>query len=145
VFYNYAEGPQGNPQALNLIGDTWKKGPAPAAAGIPFTSLLWRYQPGGHGAFDVRFDARVYIAGQQVIGFTPSSPSGDDAAVLRNSPLVAPSASSIGASAAYSMVTTTAGATTDDATTRRLRSNVVDGTGVYYNGAGYPPPNPSWP
>lgn len=145
VFYNYAEGPQGNPQGLNLIGDTWKKGPAPASAGVPFTSLLWRYQPGGHGAFATRFDARVYIGPKQVIGFTAATPSGSDASVLRSSPLVAPSVDSIGAVEAYQMVTSSAGALNADAQTLRLRANVVNGTGVYYNGAGYAAPNPTWP
>lgn len=144
VFYNYAEGPQGNAQSLNLIGDTWKKGPAPAAAGIPFTSVLWRYTPGGHGAFDTRFDARVFLSGQQVIGFNPSTPSGSDAAVLRSTPLVAPSVNSMGAAQAFSMVATYAGGITADSTTNRLRSNLVNGTGVYFNGVGKPAPNPTW-
>lgn len=145
VFYNYGEGPQGNPQSLNLIGDTWKKGPAPAAAGIPFETLLWRYQPGGHGAFVSRQDNSVFISDSNAIGFTPSTPTGDDAAVLRSTPEVAPSSSSIGHAAAFTMVVNFAGATTADATTTRLRSNMINGTGVYYNGVGQPPPNPTWP
>jgi hypothetical protein len=145
VFYNYAEGPQGNPQSLNIIGGTWKKGPAPAAAGVSFETLLWRYQPGGHGAFADRSDNVVYIADSRAIGFTPASPSGDDAAVLRSTPLTAPSAPSIGSVAAYAMVTTSAGATAADSNTTRLRSNVINGTGVYYNGVGEAPPNPTWP
>lgn len=136
VFYNFAEGPQGNPQSLNLIGCTWKRGPAPASIGIPFTSLLWRYQPGGHGAFDTRLDARVFLGEHQVIGYVPADPSGSDAAVLRSSPLIAPSAQSIGAAAAYQMVTASAGAIHADANTLRLRSNVVQGTGTYVNGFG---------
>lgn len=145
VFYNFAEGPQGNPESLNLIGDTWKKGPAPAAAGIPFTSLLWRYQPDAD-VYNQRLDNTVYIAGQQVIGYTPQTPSGDDAAVLVNSPRCSPSVTSIGAAAAYSMVTSSAGPTSPMSDqTARLRANVLNGTGVYYNGDGYPAPNPTWP
>lgn len=146
VFYNYAEGPQGNPQSLNLIGDTWKKGPAPAAAGIPFTSLLWRYQPDAD-VFSTRLDHRVYIGDPQVVGFTPQAPSGNNAAVLAGAPLVGPSAHSIGSAAAYQMVLSRAGSRLPvvDSTTARLIANVSNGTGVYYNGAGYPAPNPTWP
>jgi hypothetical protein len=43
------------------------------------------------------------------------------------------------------MVTQLAGPTSADATTLRLRSNVINGTGVYYNGVGESPPNPTWP
>lgn len=145
VFYNYDEGPQGNPQSLNLIGNTWKWGPAPAAAGLSPERLLWRYQPGGHGAFVSRQDNSVFISDARTVGFTPASPSGDDAAVLRSTPEVGPSASSIGSAAAYTMVVTSAGPTTPDATTNRLRSNIINGTGVYYNGVGEAPPNPTWP
>lgn len=144
VFYNYGEGPQGNPQSLNLIGNTWKHGPAPAAAGISFERLLWRYQPGGHGAFATRLDARVYIADENVVGFSPAVPSGNDSAVLRNTPMVAPSASSIGSAAAYAMVAQYAGPTSADATTQRLRANLVNGAGTYFNGVGQPAPNPTW-
>jgi hypothetical protein len=145
VFYNYAAPPQGNPQSLNLIGDTWKKGPAPAAAGLPFRAMLWLFQRGGHGAFDTRLDARVFIGPKQVLGFTAGTPSGDDAAVLRSMPLMAPSAISIGPVPAYAMVIAYAGAITADATTYRLRANVLNDTGVFYSGAGYTPPNPTWP
>lgn len=145
VFYNFGEGPQGNAFSLNIIGCTWKKGPAPAAAGVPFETLLWRYQPGGHGAFTSRLDNSVFIGEHTVIGYTPATPTGDDAAVLRTSPLVAPSAASIGSSAAYTMVVSFAGTTTTHSQTTRLRSNIANGTGVYYNGVGQPPPNPTWP
>lgn len=144
TFYNHTKPPQGNPQSLNLIGNTWKKGPSPAAAGFTFDTRLWQYQPGGHGAFGSRLDGRVYIADAQYWGFTPTTPSGDDGRVLRSTPLVAPSVPSIGYGPAYAMVTTSAGLRRADATTQRLRSNVVNGTGTYYNGAGFSGPNPSW-
>lgn len=144
VFYNFAEGPQGNPESLNLIGDTWKKGPAPAAAGIPFTSLLWRYQPDAD-VYNKRLDNTVYIAGQQVVGYTPQAPSGNDAAVLVNSPRCAPSVASAGAAAGYAAVVTQAGPQPRSDQTQRLLNNVINGTGVYYNGSGYPAPNPTWP
>jgi hypothetical protein len=146
VFYNYAEGPQGNPQSLNLIGNTWKKGPAPAAAGIPFTALLWRYQPDAD-VFDTRLDGRVYISDGQYWGFTPAAPRGDDAAVLASDPLVSPSVASVGHAKAYQNVLAEAGARLPemDATTQRLIANVQDGTGVYFDGAGYAAPNPRWP
>lgn len=144
VFFNYDEGPQGNAFSLNLIGNTWKWGPAPAAKGLTPERLLWRYQGGGHGAFTSRIDASVYIADAAAIGFTPAVPAGDDQAVLRNSPLVAPSASSIGSAAAFEMVAQLAGASTADAHTLRLRANIRNGTGLYFSGVGYAPPNPSW-
>ena len=43
VFYNYSEGPSGNPSSANLIGNTYQRGPAPAAAGLSFSPLEWRY------------------------------------------------------------------------------------------------------
>ena len=43
VFYNYSEGPSGNPTSVNLIGNTYQRGPAPAAAGFSFSTLEWRY------------------------------------------------------------------------------------------------------
>lgn len=144
VFYNYTEGPQGNAFSLNIIGCTWKKGPAPAAAGVSFETLLWRYQPGGHGAFATRINSSVFLSDTRAVGFTPTVPAGDDSAVLRNTPLVAPSVNSIGSAAAFAMVTQSAGATTADSTTNRLRSNVINGTGTYYNGVGQPAPNPTW-
>lgn len=144
VFYNYAEGPQGNSHSLNLIGNTWKRGPAAADAGVPFVKLLWRYQPGGHGAFGTRLDDSVFIDDANVIGFTPATPSGDDAAVLRNSPLVAPSVSSVGSESAYQMVLAEAGAAARDAVTQRLISNVINSTGGYVNGAGYGGLQPTW-
>jgi hypothetical protein len=144
VFYNYDEGPQGNAFSLNLIGNTWKWGPAPGAKGLTPERLLWRYQGGGHGAFTSLLSNSVYIADSRAIGFTPATPSGNDASVLRTSPLVAPSASSIGSVAAFSMVTQSAGASTADAQTNRLRSNILNGTGLYYSGEGYAAPNPTW-
>ena len=144
VFYNFGEGPQGNALSLNLIGNTWKKGPAPSAAGISFTALPWRYQPGGHGAFASRLDGRVFIGDARFVGYTPATPSGDDAAVLRSSPMFPPSVASIGSAAAFDMVASQAGALTADSTTLRLRSNLVNGAGTYFSGAGYAGPNPSW-
>lgn len=147
VFYNYHEGPQGNPQSLNLIGNTWKWGPASREAGLGDpTRLLWRYQPGGHGAFATRLDARVYIDDAQTIGFTAQDPSGDDARVLASSPVVAPSVESIGAAAAYERVLAEAGVRLPaaDAVTQRLIDDVRNGTGRYVSATGYPAPNPSW-
>ena len=146
TFYGFAEGPQGNSQSLNLIGDTWKKGSPAAEAGFSFERLLWRYQPGGHGAFVNRLDNRVYIAGENVIDYTPETPSGDDAAVLADSPVCAPSVQSIGATAAYNALITGVGPNDPMSDqTARLRSNVANGTGTYYNGEGFAGPNPTWP
>jgi hypothetical protein len=145
VFYNYAEGPQGNPQSLNLVGNTWKGGPAAADAGIPFSSLLWRYQPGGHGAFGTRLNGTVYIGDTLVIGFSAATPSGDDAAVLRPTPNGSLSVASSGASEAFDMVTGSAGPMPANTQTLRLRANALNGTGIYFNGAGKPAPNPTWP
>ena len=147
VFYNYDEGPQGNPQGLNIIGNTYKWGPASNAAGLGDpTRLLWRYTPGGHGAFASVLDGTVYIEDAATVGFTAETPSGSDARVLADAPLTAPSVASIGSAAAYEMVLAQAGARLPsmDAETTRLIANVRDGEGVYYNGAGHPAPNPSW-
>ena len=146
TFYGFAEGPQGNSQSLNLIGNTWKKGSPADAAGFSFERLLWRYQPGGHGAFVNRLDNRVFISGENVVGYTPATPSGDDAAVLASSPVCAPSVASVGAGSAYSALISGVGpnAPMSDQTAR-LRSNVANGTGTYFNGSGYPGPNPTWP
>ena len=147
VFYNYDEGPQGNPASLNLIGDVWKWGPASRAAGLGDpTRLLWRFTPGGHGAFDTRQDRVVYISDSYPIGFTPQAPSGDDAAVLTSSPRVPPSVASVGSRAAYDLVLAQAGARlpSADAQTQRLIANLRNATGTYYSGAGNPGPNPTW-
>lgn len=143
VFYNFAEGPQGNPMSLNLIGVTWKKGPAPEAAGIPFYDLAFRYQ--GNSDFGSVIEDSVFIGDARFIGYTPAVPSGNDAALLRDTPAFVSSVESMGAVAAFDMVADQAGALTADSHTLRLRANLVNGTGTYFNGEGFPAPNPTWP
>ncbi len=144
VLYNYSDGPSGNPTSLNLIGNTYKKGPAPAAAGIAFRTSPWLYSK-DLDYYNTLIPASTYVSGAQAIGFSFSTPSGDSQTVRRSTPACAPSASSIGAPAAYSMVTAQAGPVIRSDQTQRLLDNVINGTGTYYDGAAYPAPNPTWP
>lgn len=144
VFYNYSEGPSGNPRSVNLIGNTYQRGPAPAAAGFSFSTLEWRY------AKDIDFFSTLipnaaWTAGNRALGFGFATPSGDDALVRRASPACPPSVASQGASAAYASVLSLAGPAIRSDQTARLLANVAHGTGTYYSAAGYPGPNPSWP
>lgn len=144
VIYNYAEGPSGNPSSANLIGNTYQRGPAPAAAGLAFSTLEWRY------AKDVDFfhtllPSSTWTAGNRALGFAFATPTGDDLAVRRAAPACPPSVASQGAATAYAMVLSLDGpAIRSDQTARRL-GNVARGAGTYYSGARRADPRPSWP
>lgn len=144
VFYNYSEGPMGNPQSLNLIGDTYQKGPAPGALSLTFSPLEWHY------AHDLDLyvnliAATTWTSGNRAVGFSFVAPVGDDKSVRRSSPRCEPSVRSIGASAAYAMVLHAAGPRIRSDQTARLLANVTNRQGHYYNGNAKPPPNPTWP
>jgi pectate lyase len=144
VFYNYSEGPSGNPRSVNLIGNTYQRGPAPAAAGFSFSTLEWRY------AKDIDFFSTLipnaaWTAGNRALGFGFATPSGDDALVRRASPACPPSVASQGATAAYASVLSLAGPAIRSDQTARLLANVAHGTGTYYSGKRGPEPRPSWP
>ncbi len=144
VFYNYSDGPSGNPTSLNLIGDSYKKGPAPAAAGLPFKTLAFRYSKDAD-FYNTLIPASTYLSGNQAIGFTFGTPKGDSATVLRSTPKCAPSVASSGAASGYAAVTTQAGPVIRSDQTQRLLNNVRNGTGVYYNGQHFAALNPTWP
>ena len=103
VIYNYVEGPSGNPHSLNVIGNTFEAGPAPAAAGLTMRTEEWRFASDANVWTKLIPDA-TFVSGNRAIGFSFSAPSGDNLAVRRDAPACAPSVRSVGAPAAYGMV-----------------------------------------
>ena len=99
VIYNYVEGPEGNPHSLNVIGNTFKAGPAPAAAGLTMRTDQWRFAPDAN-VWTKLIPTAVFTSGNQAIGFHFSVPTANNLAVLRKAPACAPSVRSGGAAAA---------------------------------------------
>jgi hypothetical protein len=144
VIYNYVEGPEGNPHSLNVIGNTFKAGPAPAAAGLTMRTDEWRFAPDAN-VWTKLIPTAVFTSGNQALGFQFSVPAANNLAVLRKAPACAPSVRSGGAAAAYGMVLSAAGPRIRSDQTARLLANAANGRGTYYNGVGRSAPMPSWP
>jgi hypothetical protein len=144
VIYNYVEGPSGNPHSLNVIGNTFEAGPAPAAAGLTMRTEEWRFASDANVWTKLIPDA-TFVSGNRAIGFSFSAPSGDNLAVRRDAPACAPSVRSVGASAAYGMVLSAAGPRFRSDQTARLLANAANRRGTFYNGVGRSAPTPSWP
>jgi len=139
VLYNWGkDGAHGNPRSLNLVNNWYRSGP------LTDGQLFWDEQTSVVTP-DV-FGASVYLSGNVADGIT----GGREAVsgVYADSPRcgglsVAPGS----ASDAYAAVLNGAGATAPvrDEVDQRVIGNVINRTGRYFNGAGYPSPNPYWP
>jgi len=139
VLYNWGkDGAHGNPRSLNLVNNWYRSGP------LTDGQLFWDEQTSVVTP-DV-FGASVYLSGNVADGIS----GGREAVsgVYADSPRcgglsVAPGI----ASDAYAAVLNGAGATAPvrDEVDQRVIGNVINRTGRYFNGAGYPSPNPYWP
>ena len=139
VLYNWGkDGAHGNPRSLNLVNNWYRSGP------LTDGQLFWDEQTSVVTP-DV-FGASVYLSGNVADGITGGreAVTGVYADTPRCGGLsVTPSS----AQAAYAAVLDGAGATAPvrDEVDRRVIGNVINRTGHYFNGAGYPSPNPYWP
>jgi hypothetical protein len=139
VIYNWGrDAAHGNPRSLNLVNNWFRAGPETES------HLFWAVQTS-----DVSpraFSDAVYLAGNVADGF--SGRRDDEPGVYAGSPrcggLSAPAAD---AAAAYAAVLDGVGAIAPvrDAVDRRVIDNVRTRSGRFFNGAGYPAPNPYWP
>jgi pectate lyase len=139
VMYNWGrEAAHGNPRSLNLVNNWFRSGP------LTQGQLFWEVQTSI--VSPNAFDASVYTSGNVADGISGGRENA--AAVYADSPRcgglsVAPDEPR----AAYAAVLDGAGATAPvrDEVDRRVIGNVVNRTGRYFDGAGYPSPNPYWP
>ena len=143
VIYNFATSPQGNPQALNMVNNILRTGPAPAAAGLNQQTSLWRPAPSGD--FPSLFSGSVYLAGNVADGFTAATDAG--ISILAGQPSTALSVTPEPTAGLLDRVLAEVGPRlpTVDAVTARLLDNLRNRTGTYVNGEGEQGPNPSWP
>nr|MBA3689688.1 hypothetical protein [Chloroflexota bacterium] len=96
-------------------------------------------------AYPTLFANSVYWADNLGLGFTPKLEFG--AGVQRSSPYggglhyvsAAPASSTLAGS-----VVAGAGPSLVDTIDQRLKNDFISGGGSFYNGAGYPGPNPTW-
>jgi pectate lyase len=139
VIYNWGIKPaHGNPRSLNLVNNWFRGGP------LTETQLVWLVQTSI--VAPKTFDTSVYTSGNVADGVRggrePSS------TVYADTPRCGGLSVTAGdPGAAYTAVLDHAGATAPvrDDVDRRIISNVVNRSGQYFNGAGYPGPNPYWP
>jgi hypothetical protein len=139
VFYNWG-GDLGhaNPQGMNVVGNIFKKGTNTQAG-----DEVYRTQAKTN--FPRPFEASVWWADNLGLGFTPTMDFGSG--VRRDGPwggglhgvAAAPASRGLADS-----VVNDAGPHLQDAIDARLKGDWARGGGEFYNGAGYPGPNPTW-
>jgi pectate lyase len=140
VMYNWGIKPaHGNPRSLNLVNNWFRAGPLTQA------QQFWQVQTSIVSPH--AFDASVYTSGNFADGIQGGRES--SATVYADSPRCGGMSVTPGdPHDAYAAVVDGAGAILPvrDAVDRRVIANVVDRTGrSFFNGAGYPGPNPYWP
>jgi pectate lyase len=139
VIYNWGIKPaHGNPRSLNLVNNWFRGGP------LTEMELFWLVQTSI--VAPKTFDASVYTAGNVADGIRGGRES--SATVYADTPRCGGLSVPAGDPRdAYATVLDEAGATAPirDEVDRRIIANVVNRTGQYFNGAGYPAPNPYWP
>jgi pectate lyase len=136
VIYNWGRKPAtGNPRSLNLVGNWFRRGPRTERLSI------WHSEAGSTAP---RLFARsIYQRGNVADGFRFRR--GGVPRIFAARPKCGGiSVPRVSAYAARAAVLHGAGATSPrrDAVDRRVISNVRNRVGRYFNGAGYPPPNP---
>ena len=125
-----------NPRGANVVGNMFKPGPSTTASNI-------RSDP--NESYPTLFANSVYWADNLGLGVTPTLDLA--AGVLRSSPYggglhgvsAEPASSALAAS-----VVAGAGPSLVDPVDQRLKNDFASGGGSFYNGAGYPGPNPTW-
>jgi pectate lyase len=139
VIYNWGnKGLHGNPRAMNVVGNWFRSGPETTR------KLVYEWQH--HSANPNPYPASVYLSGNAADGFAyeVEAPAG----VIRKS--LACGSLSVRASAAktaYAVVLGSVGVTRPnrDVVDQRIIGNVQGRRGTFFNGAGYPAPNPYYP
>lgn len=139
VIYNWGkDAAHGNPRTLNLVNNWYRSGP------LTEGQLFWNVQTS-----DVTpnaFGSSVYLSGNVADGIRGGRD--DLSSVYAGSPRCGGLSVAAGnAGDAYAAVLAGAGAISPvrDEVDRRVIANVVNRGGKYFNGAGYPSPNPYWP
>jgi hypothetical protein len=125
-----------NPRGANIVGNMFKPGPNTTALNV---------ESEGNGSYTTLFANSVYWADNLGLGFSPTLQFG--AGVQRSSlyggglhyVTAAPASSALAAS-----VVAGAGPSLVDTIDQRLKNDFSSGGGSFYNGAGYPAPNPTW-
>jgi hypothetical protein len=139
VIYNWgSHAAHGNPRSLNLVANWYRSGPETGSR------LLWQLQTSD--VTPAAFSQSVYLAGNVADGFSAERQAG--ASLYAASPRCGGLSVAAGdARAAYGAVLDAAGATAPlrDEVDRRVIANVVNRSGRFFNGAGYPSPNPYYP
>ena len=139
VYYNWgADLAQMNPRGANVVGNMFKPGPNTPADRQVLRSDL-------NDSYPTLFGNSVYWADNLGLGFTPtldlaagaqrSSPYGGGLHSVSAAPASSALAASVVAGAGPSLV---------DSIDQRLKNDFSTGGGSFYNGAGYPGPNPDW-
>lgn len=136
--YNFgADSANGNPRSLNVVNGWYRSGP------LRQTTDLWRTQ---EWKDDGSRDDSVYLAGNVADGFEATI--GAPEAALADDPRcgglsVSPTSAEEGHQAVLEM----AGAMLPirDEVDEQLIADVRNRQGTWWNGEGYPPPNPVWP
>ena len=138
VIYDWgARSAHGNPRALNLVNNWYRKGPQSVG------TLVWSED--SSGVAPNLFANSVYETGNVTDGFAYVRGSGT---VYAGSPRCGGmSVSAASAQDAYQAVLAGAGATLPvrDAVDQRIIANVINRSGSFFNGVGNANPNPYWP
>jgi pectate lyase len=139
VIYNWGlHSAHGNPRSLNLVNNWYRSGPETSS------ELFWRLQTSS--VAPNAFSAAVYEVGNVADGV--SGGRGDPGSIYAGSVRCGGlSVAADSASSAYAAVLASAGATAPvrDQVDQRVITNVVNRAGRFFNGTGYPAPNPYWP
>jgi pectate lyase len=139
VIYNWgSRSAAGNPRSLNLLGNYYRRGPR--------TQTLEIWHSSTSSVAPSLFVDSVFQRGNVTDGFAFRR-GGVDRVFTTNSKCGGSSVARTPASNARTAVITNAGATLPrrDSVDRRIISNFRNRTGRYFNGAGFPAPNPYWP
>ncbi len=125
-----------NPRGANVVGNMFKPGPNTTASNV---------QSQTNEAYPTLFANSVYWADNLGLGVTPTLELGRRRAAQQpvrcglHVSAAAPASSALAAS-----VVAGAGPSLVDSIDQRLKNDFSSGGGSFYNGAGYPGPNPTW-
>jgi pectate lyase len=139
VIYNWGtRSAGGNPRSANVVNNWYRSGPETVAHEFwgPQTSTV----------VPTLFTQVVYQAGNVADGFT-ASPGGPTSVYVASVRCGGLSVAAGAPSGAYASVLAAAGATLPvrDVVDQRIIGNVIARRGAFFNGMGYPAPNPYYP
>ena len=143
VIYNYHEPPHGNPRSANIVNNYYKWGPASQIAGLG-DPRSYLYYDRVSSYFPTLFTDSVYLSGNVAANFT-STPPNAPANVLRSNPATPFSVTPESTTGLLDRILAEVGPDIRDDVTNQWITETQNGTGQYYNGDGYPAPNPHWP